>query len=306
MDWERLKYFQRIASRFISQIAILAFGAAILLSTETKAASKNANVYIDSVANDAYVTRKDGADEVNLETYMFFEGRFFGGKTKDASISKVSFNDLILSLAENMKDRNYYPAVKREDADLLVVVHWGVTGTDDDFRELLAYEDPGVTDYSELGGSGNPDGSIGGAGVQSDPMPYEGLIAHGGTAYGDGINAELLGFERVLNRNELSKADRYTLKYELREERYFIILMAYDYPTMREGGGNKLLWSTRFSVNATGVNFVEAYPALSRAASTYFGTHLDDLTKTKTHFGEGEIDLGDLEIVESLDKKEDK
>lgn len=45
-------------------------------------------------------------------------------------------------------------------------------------------------------------------------------------------------------------SDELTMSVELNEERYFVILMAYDYQHMRREKKPKLLWVTRLSLRA--------------------------------------------------------
>jgi hypothetical protein len=73
--------------------------------------------------------------------------------------------------------------------------------------------------------------------------------------------------------------------------------MAYDYEKLRSENERELLWTTRFSVPSIGTNFEDAYPALARAASAYYGTSLEKYAKTSTHFGTGTVDIGTLETV---------
>lgn len=89
----------------------------------------------------------------------------------------------------------------------------------------------------------------------------------------------------------------------LEDERYFIVLMAYDWPKLRQEKEYELIWSTRFSLDAIGTNFRDAHLALSRGAANYFGTNLDgELGKTKTHLGEGKVELGDVQVVDTVEE----
>ena len=93
----------------------------------------------------------------------------------------------------------------------------------------------------------------------------------------------------------------------LRDDRYFIVLMAYDWQKMRLENKFDLVWSTRFSLDAIGTNFRDAHYALSRGAANYIGTNLDgDLGKTKTHLGTGDAELGDIEVVATVKESEEK
>lgn len=90
----------------------------------------------------------------------------------------------------------------------------------------------------------------------------------------------------------------------LKEERYFIVLIAYDWQTLYTHKKKKLEFVTRFSLRSPSTNFEEAVPALSRAAIPHIGTNLDDLATIKTQLGWGKATVGELEVVERLDAKE--
>jgi hypothetical protein len=55
------------------------------------------------------------------------------------------------------------------------------------------------------------------------------------------------------------------------EERYFVILIAYDGPTLR-AGKKQQLWVTRMSIRAAGVNFPTALDRMSLVAAHFNGT----------------------------------
>ena len=97
--------------------------------------------------------------------------------------------------------------------------------------------------------------------------------------------------------------DEYELQEMLREERYFLVLMAFDWQLLRKTGEKKLLWSTRFSLDAVKTNFKDAHFALSRGAANYFGTNLDRMAKATTDLGPGEVKTGELKVVETLEEE---
>jgi hypothetical protein len=116
---------------------------------------------------------------------------------------------------------------------------------------------------------------------------------------GAGSNARLLGFERQLQKRNLTRVEEFDLRADLEDDRYFIIVMAYDCQKLLNENEFALQWSTRFSVRSPGTNFEDAHLALSRAAAPFFGKHLDDLERTSVPFGKDvEVDIGDLEVVE--------
>ncbi|MDG2254924.1 MAG: hypothetical protein P8L49_08190 [Opitutaceae bacterium] len=40
----------------------------------------------------------------------------------------MTFEEMAVGLAEEMKARNYYSVMGQDEGDFLIVVHWGVTG----------------------------------------------------------------------------------------------------------------------------------------------------------------------------------
>jgi hypothetical protein len=64
----------------------------------------------------------------------------------------------------------------------------------------------------------------------------------------------------------------------------------------------KPLWSVRINIRATGNNFAEALPAMSRVASNYFGKQVDGLKAEETPVGRNaEVQIGDVKVL-AVDK----
>jgi hypothetical protein len=114
-------------------------------------------------------------------------------------------------------------------------------------------------------------------------------------------NAALLGYARSLHRwgadNGYQSERAKMLRSELAEERYFVVLMAYDNHLLRREKKKKLLWVTRLSVRTPGNNFGEALPVLSQAGSHVFGRQTEDLVHVKANLREGRVDIGELKVV---------
>ncbi len=263
-------------------------------------------VLVDSVAKDEYVQARELEGGNSVETYHIFKGRFFGGNVRDNSLTRVPFIDIASALVKDLRKNRYYPASSKEKGDLLIVVHWGVTAIEDDWEDLL-----GITDYgsNETGNAFGDEGSDALGGLDSgnsfsSDYAFDGDF-YDQRQYSDASNAKLIGFDRALRRKGLMPQDEYELRTMLRDERYFIILMAYDWQKLRTEKEFDLLWSTRFSLDSIGTNFEEAYHSLSRAASDYYGTHLDgELAKSKTWLGSGDVETGELEVVETVEEEE--
>lgn len=288
-------------------LTVILAGIVLALSVQTRSLAgifsrSQARVLVDSYAKESYENAKSSDGEPKLETYHFYEGRHFGGNIRDTSLNDVSFEEVAQSLAEEMQERNYFPASDPDGGDFLIVVHWGVTGIEEPLDELFLNE-PGDTgidapDVIFDGASGNTSQDFS-ADATNDYESFD----RGGPSGADRENAALIGFDRALNRKDVIPQDEYELQLMLKDERYFIILMAYDWQKLRTEKEYDLVWSTRFSLDAIGTNFREAHFALSRGASNYFGTNLDGkLGKSKTNLGPGDVEIGDIEIVEEVDE----
>ena len=266
---------------------------ASLATSIVTARQKTARVFVDSEASVNYNESKESDSGAKYETYVFIQGKFYPGSFKDKSLTLPSFDEVAETLAENMKLRNYYPSATPEQGDLLVVVHYGVTSVQQDLGELFMLD--GSDPYAD----------------QADPEQFtevyddtfddiqrvDDLARVNEAAHANSMNNSRLGMGRALDKRHLTANEEFDIRVEMEDERYFIILMAYDYSKLRQTREKELLWTTRFSLPATGTNFVDAYPALARAARNYYGTSLEEYAKSRTHFGTGSVDIGTLETV---------
>jgi hypothetical protein len=82
---------------------------------------------------------------------------------------------------------------------------------------------------------------------------------------------------------------------ELENNRYFVVLMAYDFQLLYKERKHKLLWETRFSIRQMHHEFAEDLPAMAHYASQYFGRD----SKGLIH---GDVPLGRVDVgaVQSL------
>ena len=273
-----------------------------------------------AVAADAdrdYVAQKFGAPRgAKPETFVFAQGRFFGGYLRDATLERTDFLKIARTLTPDLAKQKYYPSADAANADLLLVVHWGVTSVEEDpghgQTELDQLQKDGAA-YNAKFSSGSGGASKGGVAdpgyVESDLAIAFGQSAQAGSGPAD--NARLLGYDAEFRKEEyrsvgvasgMTELDR-RLREEIAEERYFVIVMAYDYKSVKAGKKGvkpKLLWSTHFSVRALGFNFTEALPAMSMVASNYFGHQVDGLLLDARKVPEGRVNVG---VPETLEEK---
>lgn len=250
-------------------------------------------VLVDSFAEKSYLKKKDAGESARRETYHMVEGKSHGGVIRDSSLREVAFIEVAEGLARELETRNYFPAQAKEEGDFVIIVHRGITRIEADWDELFP-----VDDSEEAAEESDEEEE-----ELTNPETY---LREEGFSNAEQDNAQLIGFDRALQRRGLMPQDELELQEMLRSERYFLVLMAFDWQKMQKTGEKKLLWSTRFSMDAIGVGFDDAHFALSRGAANYFGTNLDGkLGKTKTFVGPGEVVTGDLEVIGTVDLDEE-
>ena len=260
-------------------------------------ASERYNERIAVSATAAPDYRREGAAP-EPQSYVFTPGRFFGGGTRDGKLETTTFDDLARTLAPDLARQKYFPARDADSADLVIVVSWGKT---------LVYEDPlggtnpgslstAVGDYrAAIQAGGHADTGALNAALANQDMAADGQAA------AINRNAELLGYKRTLEKERrksaFGTAEEQTMSEELNEERYFVVLMAYDCQCLRKEHRSRLRWVTRLSIRSPGNNFTEALPILAQAGSGVFGRELDDLVHVKANPREGRVSLGELKVL---------
>jgi hypothetical protein len=78
---------------------------------------------------------------------------------------------------------------------------------------------------------------------------------------------------------------------EIEENRYYVVLLAYDFQVFRKEDKHKLLWEARFSVNEAHNDFAMALPVMVQYASKYLGQDSHGLLRTKVP--EGKVLIGE-------------
>ena len=122
----------------------------------------------------------------------------------------------------------------------------------------------------------------------------------------DARNAAILGFDTELAEATGMEATAFRLRRndlfeEIEANRYFVVLMAYDFQAIWKHKQHKLLWVTRMSVRERGSNFGEILPAMVLYASQFCGEDSHGLLRKK--LPEGRVDLGDIKSLDVLPEK---
>lgn len=279
-------------------LLMLTPGLLAAASLSAQLAPLNERIAVSATAAPDYVRPHDGVAGLRPAGYIVTPGHHVESGTRDRSIEALTFNQLVGRLAPDLARQRYFPARSADTADLLIVVHWGVSQVYDD-PQKDSRMDALKNALPELQAQVRENG-MGDAAPMNDI--YDSLEwAQDNSRAAFWRNARLLGYVRELQRfgaeNGYQSDREKLLSAELSEERYFVVLMAYDYQAMKQEKRSKLLWTTRLSVRTAGNNFTEALPVLAQAGSHVFGKEVEGLVHAKANLREGRVTFGEMKVL---------
>jgi hypothetical protein len=316
-----------IPTRFATLAAALT-GAALFLSPSRALANGGELTAVYAQAADDYVRPKLPDGSYQPETYTFGNGGRMAGATKDESIDKLNFLDVAKVIASPLERMKFVPEKDRDPdkTKLLIMVYWGTTNGTKESTEAFAFEsvqgvqtgERGVAPTAEApAGASHSSGGKANDYAKITRLAQEDAITSGlGTVSieekmrdeSDMKTAMLLGYDNELN--DMGGADqaptalrlhRQDLINEVEEDRYFVVLMAYDFDALWKHKKHKLLWVVRFSVRSRGTNFNEVLPAMVDQASDYFGQNSGGLLRKP--LPEGHVDIGPVQSLGTVPTK---
>ncbi len=268
----------------------------ILLSLSFSGLSAANRVSVRAEAWDEFTKDRARDPDKKILTYRFLKGRYHPGTVNDPSMQELKFVDIVQDIAYNLEKNDFLPDVSPdlESTDMLIVVHWGRTRpAEDSLMETFGY-----TSLEDMGGL-EPDRSI----LFSNPSNISSELefnynaslsvdeSNEGSAH---YKAQLLGMEDAFALRG-TRYDEERLKQMIDEERYFIILMAYDYKKAQEGE-QILLWRTRYSMRALGQSFTTAIGEMNHIAADYYGENMKGLV-TKRFDDIDDVEVGEIEVI---------
>jgi hypothetical protein len=298
---------------------------ALLLLTGRAASADDAVEGVTAVASKVsrdYVRAKLPNGSFQPEAYAFGEGGNWGGELRDLTIDRLKFVDVAKVIAAPLASQKYLPATDPRDTRLLIMVYWGTTAVPEPYSDSMAYDqfsmasqglgtpkvDSSSKGYHALssgntrtgGGGGDADAKWSAAAIMltmvnraRDRMDFSNALMLGYDSPG------LIGTEQGnYARGTAFGVDRDDLYTEIEENRYFVVLMAYDFQLLWKEKKHKLLWETRFSISERHNRFDKALPVMARYASQYFGQDSNGLLRTRVP--EGKVEVKEPTLIEFL------
>ncbi|HEY1791744.1 MAG TPA: hypothetical protein VGG34_02400 [Opitutaceae bacterium] len=310
--------------------AIALLAAALAAGPAAPEAAAEASDQVTAVAAKASpdytrARRRDGS--FAPEGYAFGKGGHIGGPMADTSIDPMTFMDVARTIALPLAERNYLPSRDPKTTRLLIMVYWGLTDVPPTLDSSVWIENlsnvenaaanaRGAAAAANIGSSHgyhSPDANAGLSDSLLDELSSQETIMNlenQERAHRDYLNACMLGYdaEGVIGtdygnnlRGSPMAVHRDDLIAEIEDNRYFVVLMAYDFQVLWKQRKHKLLWETRFSLRQRHNSFDRSLEGMARAASAYFGQNSEGLIHRPVPVGR--VDIGSLKVVGAPEDK---
>jgi hypothetical protein len=238
------------------------------------------------------------------ETYSFGDGGNWGGEIKDLTIDKLTFLDVAHVIAPALAAQKYVPGTDPAKVRLLIMLYWGTTAVPPPYESDTLYRNynQSVTEYRILLQE-----------AKNSPFAFA-IIDEANDVLSSGLhqldienrirdrldfkNSAMLGYDASgLVGTDYGKYISHTAlrqegddeRAEIEDNRYFVVLMAYDFQILWKQKKHKLLWETRFSINQKHNEFDKTLPAMTQYAARYFGQPSNGLVREKLLNAEVEI-----------------
>jgi hypothetical protein len=287
--------------------------------------SDSAAVAISARASSDYTRPQQPDGTFAPETYAFGKGGVWAGAAKDATIDKVDFMQIARTIAVPLARQSFMPSHDPKATKLLVMVYWGTTHAPDHPSDSAASQNLQTASAAALAANhvqivrNNPFDSMAPLTDSSNSTNYaisspaqvdlDNAMTAAMSAVAaedhsrelvDARNASMLGYdtawdEAVAYKGTPLEFRRKEIIGELEEDRYFVVLMAYDFQKMWKEKKPKLLWEARYSIRGRGDDFERDLAAMTDQASKYFGQNTGGLVRKA--LPEGHVEIGQERVM---------
>ena len=266
-------------------------------------------------------TRKpDGA--FTSETYAFAEGGNWSGALADYSIDKLNFLKVAHVIAYPLANQNYIPSKEPKATKLLIMVYWGTTHAPEHASDSSTYNNlssnenaikaaqmtltPPPIRRSATTVDPRTSPTIAAMQEQESTLIAAAAAENRIREQDDHLNANMLGYDSWWeesqgdHRGTALEQTHQDLLDEIEQNRYFVVLMAYDFQLLYREKKHKLLWETRFSIRQRNHEFDKDLPSMAQYASQYFGQDSHGLLHKEIPLGR--VDIGQLKSLGDVEE----
>jgi hypothetical protein len=284
-------------------------------------------VAIAAKVSNGYARQKLPDGTFQVETYAFGKGDDWSGARVDASADKLDFMTVARTVAIPLSTQNYLPTHDQKTTRLLIMVYWGTTKAPEYATHSNALRLADIANREQdqaamatvhalssqgKGSGGNPGdvkvAKLEQASADADMRAaLEGLQAENQRREDtDAKTVALLGYDSWWLKTEqasgggeraLRKAD---MLNEIEEDRYFVVLMAYDFQAMTRRK-SKLLWEVHMSVREHSNEFDQRLPGMAAQAAAFLGRDSGGLNHLI--LPEGTVEIGAVRSLGALPEK---
>jgi len=274
-----------------------------IFSPETRAADDTVSTAVFARVSKEYQRKRLPDGSLKPEFYAIGNGGVVAGTMRDKTAERVTFADIVRLTMPLLAQQGYRYAQLAQEADLMLVLHWGNTlqYNDVNYRQSLVPAGQAVAELQRLKNAGSAGAELDQANSQLEQalmsVEMERLMRNQYVA----PNARLLGYIDDINgyndiRRLVGLGTRYDdLMADVEEPRYYVIISAYDFQELVQHGKQKLQWVTRVSVRTPGNSFDDSVTAMLKNASPYFGRESGKLIRGEEL--RGRVELGELKYL---------
>jgi hypothetical protein len=290
----------------------LAFCAAATGAQASPFPSEQVEAISSKVAKD-YVRKRLPDGTFKPETYVFGKGDDWRGARVDPTIDHMDFMDVARVLAVPLAKKQYIPTADPKTTEELIMMSWGTTRAPEHATESISHQRLQAANQMH----DNARIMLKDAHSKAEVVAAQVMLAESDNQIlmdlsavqaenqmredTDMRTATLLGYDSwwisvnsAMGGSPLGRR-RMDMEDELEEDRYFVVLTAFDYQKLAKEKKSKFLWEVRFSIREHGTAFDDRIKGMAELASDYFGRDSGGLHHDT--IPEGKVEIGPVESL---------
>jgi hypothetical protein len=291
---------------------ILILGCCAALLGVIAARAEDVEAIESKIAKD-YVRKKLPDGTFQPETYTFGKGDDWRGARIDPTIDTMDFMSVARILSVPLAKKQYVPTSDPKTTNELIMMSWGTTRAPESPTESNNHVLAQVANQKQARGiimlkdahtrseimiakqtlaAADDDLLMANEGIQEENQRREDTDMRTATLLGYDswwvkINGAMSGTALGYRKSDMEK--------ELEEDRYFVVLMAFDYQKLVKEKKQKFLWETRFSIREQGTAFDKRIDGMAKLASDYFGK--DSAGLQHDTLPQGNVEIGPVKSL---------